>query len=107
MQGDLEAMNVPWRERSLPELRLRGEHASPNVFLNFVVLRAEGAREFACEVQSESVAVRSRSQHSSRSAANDSLSRSASILTEPLNDLLASQTGLTRQCRFYGYAPSI
>jgi hypothetical protein len=45
------------------------------------------------------VAVRSRSQVSSKSAANHSLSRFGSILTKKLNDLITSQTGLTRQCR--------
>jgi len=45
------------------------------------------------------VTVRSRSQVSSKSAAKHSLSRSASILTNSLNDLFTSQTDSARQCQ--------
>ncbi len=44
------------------------------------------------------VAVRSRSQVSSKSAAKHSLRRSASVMINSLKDLLVPQTGLTRQC---------
>ncbi len=45
--------------------------------------------------RSDAIAVRSRSQVSSTFTANDSLSRSVSILVDRLNDLLAPQTGVT------------
>ena len=53
------------------------------------------------------VAVRSRSQGSSKSAAKQLLSRSASDVANSLNGLLASQTGLTRQCRRSAFAQEL